>query len=157
MHLPKLVCGLMASLLAVLIGWPNSGSAQPVREPYLQLAVMTLTVPPSDVAKVHDLAGGFSNTTGSKLELGNFPRNGRTVLNMSIRFAPSTFFHMSDFRSAGVFEIGAYSHALDARDWQSKWCLLQGALRDRFGPLSVKPDYRERPETQAGLYTCPES
>jgi hypothetical protein len=54
----------------------------------------------------------------------------------------STFFHASNFRQIGRFEITAYSHQ-DEQSWRPLWKRLNRRLVAVFGAPNVSDDFDE--------------
>jgi len=80
----------------------------------------------------------YADARHYKAESGNYPKQGRTVVNLEIRISDKTFFHASNFRDADTYELIAYSHE-GPEVWKGPWNELFSFLSSQFGEGNVTP------------------
>jgi hypothetical protein len=78
----------------------------------------------------------FANDKRAKFSSGDFPKQGRRVANVMVRFSKNTFFAANNFLSEDELNVTAYSH--DQFDvWLPNWGVMIDALRAGLGRGNV--------------------
>ena len=80
----------------------------------------------------------YADARHYKVESGNYPKQGRAVVNLVIRISDKTFFHAGNFRDANVYELVAFSHE-GPEVWKDPWNELFSFLSSQFGEANVTP------------------
>jgi hypothetical protein len=80
----------------------------------------------------------YADARHYKVESGNYPKQGRAVVNLLILISDKTHFHASNFRNADTYELIAFSHE-GPEVWKEPWNELFSFLSSQFGEANVTP------------------
>jgi hypothetical protein len=111
-------------------------SPPPRREPYSPLATVEITASETELDGVVMELTAFSDERNLRLSRGDFPRQGRRVVNMGIYFPTDSFFLINNFRGSNTLTMVAYSHE-EERVWRNVWSDLVERLTLKLGAERV--------------------
>jgi hypothetical protein len=129
----KSLLSILAFVLLVLL--ENVVCAQ---EAYLPLAGAKVSLQESQSNDFVRSIERYGDARHYKVESGNFPKQGRTVVIMQIRISDKTHVNISNFRDEDTYELIAYSHE-GPEVWKGPWNELFSFLSSQFGEANVTP------------------
>jgi hypothetical protein len=129
----KYLLPILAFVLLVLL--ENVVCAQ---EPYHALAGAKVVLQETRRNDFVQSIERYAEVRHYKVESGNYPKQGRAVVNLLIRISDKTHFIASNFRDADTYELIAYSHE-GPEVWQEPWNELFSFLSSQFGEANVAP------------------
>jgi hypothetical protein len=121
--------------LVLLVLLENGVCAQ---EPYHALAGAKVFLQQSRSGDFVQSIERYADARRYKVETGNYPKQGRAVMNLEIRISDKTHFIASNFRDEDTYELIAYSHE-GPEVWKGPWNELFSFLSSQFGEANVTP------------------
>ena len=120
------------AIIAVLLVFGGRLLAQQAREPYLPLArVEIITTEPELNELVSELTA-FAGQKDLTVRRGDFPKQGRWVLNLGLYFQTDSFFIIDNFIQSDRLTLVAYSHEAE-RTWRMTWHDLIARITSKVG------------------------
>jgi hypothetical protein len=113
-----------------LLVWCGTASATE-HLPYLPLAKITIVASGGKANTLVTAIADFARTEGLTIERSDIPKQGRWVVNESIKLHGDSMFDVSNFLKADEFEIIAYSHE-EPFAWKPQWDRLVSRLSAQF-------------------------
>jgi hypothetical protein len=123
--------GRRAAISLTLATYASLVQAQS-REPYLPLAEATVIAFGEEVELLLEEVIEFASEENLKIQRGDFPKEGRRVVNVVLRFEADAMFVLNNFLTATEFNLIAYSH-VDPKVWRETWQKLLDRLSSRLG------------------------
>jgi hypothetical protein len=123
---------VLAACVAFALGAPAPSKAQKPGEVYLPVAKAAIDVIGEAAEPLLNDVARFAIEQDATIKRGDFPKQGRRVVNLTIVFKDDTFFTLDNFVSSEQFYLTAYSHD-DERIWSARWDRLVSSLRARLG------------------------
>jgi hypothetical protein len=130
---------LAVTVISLLASGIALGDPGRKKQAFLPLARADISVPFDRAAAFSQAITDFSNARKLRLDRGDFPKDGRIVMNMKISLTHESFFIANNFINSNSFELIAYSHE-DAELWRPVWSELIARITKEFGePRTIKP------------------
>jgi hypothetical protein len=106
------------------------------KEPFLSLAKIRVNVTTSQLPALAQVVRRFAESRHFQIKDGDYPKDGRPVINRIVELDNETFFKFGNFRNENIIEIVAYSHQ-DSEIWNPSWNELVSMISSTFGEANV--------------------
>jgi hypothetical protein len=125
-----------AVLLSFFLALASAGYSQQADQAYLPVAKAVIRVDGDKLETALQVLEGFARDRRATFRSGDFPKQGRRVANVLIRFSLDTFFVANSFLAEDELTFTAYSHE-QISVWQPIWIALIEGLSERLGRENV--------------------
>jgi hypothetical protein len=119
-------------LFSIFLSAPDHVLASPEKDAFLPLARVQIKIPEDDSVRFVEILRRFCGEFSIRVMEGNFPKDGRSIRNLTIQINDQTFFHLDNFHNSKIFDLNAYSHEDEAK-WKPVWDRLLDRLQQTLG------------------------